>query len=144
VAFAPGTLGHLRPAAARAPWLLRPGGSNPGTEVRFFSPAGEVIGSEQRDGAVLRWMNGFAAIGAPEQISRLEVNCLIRATDAGTYQLGVTGIGRFRLLADEELEAAVALAADSDVAVVVVGTTAEVESDRGPVHRLPRLRPRRP
>jgi beta-glucosidase len=200
VAFAPGALGHLRPAAARAPWLLRPDGSNPGTEVRFFSPAGEVIGSEQRDGAVLRWMNGFAAIGAAEQISRLEVNCLIRATDAGTYQLGVTGIGRFRLLADEavlfdetlavrkgadvaetlmappvrlaplglaagqtvtvrlehdvhtspmasfgtffqllleaphgtddeELEAAVALAADSDVAVVVVGTTAEVESE---------------
>ena len=145
-------------------------------------------------------MNGFAAIGAPEEISRLEVNCLIRATDAGTYQLGVTGIGRFRLLADgavlvdetlavrkgadvaetlmappvrlaplglaagqtvtvrlehdvhtspmasfgtffqllleaphgtddEELEAAVALAAASDVAVVVVGTTAEVESE---------------
>jgi len=200
VAFAPGTLGHLRPAAARAPWLLRPGGSAPGTVVRFFSPAGEVIGSEQRDGAVFRWMNGFAAIGAPEQIDRLEVSCLIRATEAGTYQLGVTGIGRFRLLADEgvlfdetlsvrrgadvgetlmappvrlapldlaagqsvavrlehdvhtspiagfgtffqlllevphgtddeELQTAVALAAGSDVAVVVVGTTAEVESE---------------
>ena len=145
-------------------------------------------------------MNGFAAIGAPEQIDRLEVSCLIRATEAGTYQLGVTGIGRFRLLADEavvfdetltvrkgadvgetlmappvrlapldlaagqsvtvrlehdvhtspmagfgtffqllleaphgtddeEMEAAVALAAGSDVAVVVVGTTAEVESE---------------
>ena len=145
-------------------------------------------------------MNGFAAIGAPEQIDRLEVSCLIRATEPGTYQLGVTGIGRFRLLADEavvfdetltvrkgadvgetlmappvrlapldlaagqsvtvrlehdvhtspmaafgtffqllleaphgtddeEIEAAVALAAGSDVAVVVVGTTAEVESE---------------
>ena len=145
-------------------------------------------------------MNGFAAIGAPEQIDRLEISCLIRATEAGTYQLGVTGIGRFRLLTDEavlfdetltvrkgadvgetlmappvrlapldlaagqsvtvrlehdvhtspmaafgtffqllleaphgtddeEMEAAVALAAGSDVAVVVVGTTAEVESE---------------
>ncbi len=216
VAFAPGTLGHLRPAPARAPWLLRPdppdlpgearGGrpprsqQGPGADVRFFSPSGEVIGSEQRDAAVFRWMNGFAAIGAPEQIDRLEVSCLIRATEAGTYQLGVTGIGRFRLLADEvvvfdetltvrkgadvgetlmappvrlapldlaagqsvtvrlehdvhtspmagfgtffqllleaphgtddeEMEAAVALAAGSDVAVVVVGTTAEVESE---------------
>jgi beta-glucosidase len=200
VAFAPGTLGHLRPAAARAPWLLRPDGSVPGAEVRFFSPSGEVIGSEQRDGAVFRWMNGFGAIGAPGQIGRLEVSCLIRATEAGTYQLGVTGVGRFRLLADgavlfdetltvrkgadvgetlmappvrlapldlapgqsvavrlehdvhtspmagfgtffqfllevphgtddEELQTAVALAADSDVAVVVVGTTAEVESE---------------
>ena len=33
VAFAPGTLGHLRPAAARAPWLLRPGGSAPGAPL---------------------------------------------------------------------------------------------------------------
>ena len=145
-------------------------------------------------------MNGFAAIGAPEQIDRLEISCVIRATEPGTYQLGVTGIGRFRLLADEavvfdetlrvregadvgetlmappvrlapldlaagqsvtvrlehdvhtspmaafgtffqllleaphgtddeEMEAAVALAASSDVAVVVVGTTAEVESE---------------
>src|SRR6201985_2262283 len=46
-------------------------------------------------------MNGFAAIGAPEQIDRLEISCLIRATEAGTYQLGVTGIGRVRLLTDE-------------------------------------------
>ena len=200
VAFAPGTLGHLRTAAARAPWLLRPDGSGPGAGVRFFSPSGEVVGSEQRDGAVFRWMNGFAAIGAAEQIDRLEISCLIRATEPGTYQLGVTGIGRFRVLADEallfdetltvregadvgetlmappvrlapldlaagqsvtvrlehdvhtspmaafgtffqllleaphgtddeEMDAAVALAAGSDVAVVVVGTTAEVESE---------------
>ena len=145
-------------------------------------------------------MSGFAAVGAPEQIDRLEISCLIRATEAGTYQLGVAGIGRFRLLADEavvfdetltvregadvgetlmappvrlapvelaagqsvavrlehdvhtspmagfgtffqlvlepphgtddeEMDAAVALAAGSDVAVVVVGTTAEVESE---------------
>jgi len=200
VAFAPGVLGHLRPAAARAPWLLRPDGSGPGADLRFFSPSGGVIGSEQRGGAVFRWMNGFAAIGAPEEIARVEVRCVIRATEAGTYRLGVTGIGRFRLLADEavlfdetltmrqgadvgetlmappvrlapldlaagqpvevrlahdvhtspmagfgtffqllleaphgtddeELATAVALAADSDVAVVVVGTTAEVESE---------------
>jgi beta-glucosidase len=200
VTFAPGTLGHLRTAAARAPWLLRPDRSGPGADVRFFSPSGEAVGSEQRDAAVFRWMNGFAAIGASEQVDRLEVSCLIQATEAGTYQLGVTGIGRFRLLTDEavlfdetltvrkgadvgetlmappvrlaplalaagqsvtvrlehdvhtspmatfgtffqlllepphgtddeEIEAAVALAAGSDVAVVVVGTTAQVESE---------------
>jgi len=38
VAFAPGVLGHLRPATARAPWLLRPDGSGPGADLRFFSP----------------------------------------------------------------------------------------------------------
>ena len=191
------TCGPRRPA--RPGWCA-PDGSGPGADVRFFSPSGEVIGSERRDAAVFRWMNGFAAIGAPEQIDRLEISCLIQATEAGTYQLGVTGIGRFRLLTDEavlfdetltvrkgadvgetlmappvrlaplalaagqsvtvrlehdvhtspmaafgtffqlllepphgtddeEMEAAVALAAGSDVAVVVVGTTAEVESE---------------
>ena len=200
VAFAPGTLGHLRTAAARAPWLLRPDGSRPGAEVRFFSSSGELVGSEQRDAAVFRWMSGFSGIAAPGQIARLEVGCVIRAGEAGLYQLGVSGLGRFRLFADdaevfdetlavredadiaetlmappqrlaplalaagqsvavrlvhdvrsspmagfgtffqlnlevphgtddEELEAAVALAAGSDVAVVVVGTTAEVESE---------------
>ena len=206
VAFAPGVLGHLRTSAARAPWLLRPDGpvdpvgSGPGSEVRFFAPSGELVGSEQRDGAVFRWMSGFGPVGAAEEIARLEISCVIRATEAGVYQLGVSGLGRFRLLADgaelfdetlslrpgadiaeilmtppqrlapvslaagqsvtvrlehdvhsspmaafgtflqlnleaphgtddEEIAAAVALAAGSDVAVVVVGTTAEVESE---------------
>jgi beta-glucosidase len=200
VAFAPGTLGHLRTQAARAPWLLRPDGTGAGAEVRFFSPSGELAGAEQRDGAVFRWMNGFGPARAPEDVARLEISCLIRATEGGVYQLGVSGLGRFRLLADgtevfdetlslregadvaetlmappqrlaplalaagqsvavwlehdvhsspiagfgtflqldlgvphgtddEEIEAATALAAASDVAVVVVGTTAEVESE---------------
>jgi beta-glucosidase len=200
VTYAPGTLGHLRASAARAPWLLRPDGSGPGTEVRFFAPSGELAGSEQRDGAAFRWMGGFGPAGAAESIARLEVSCVIRATEAGRYQLGVSGVGWFRLLLDgaevfdvtlslpegadvvealmappqqlapvelaagqsvsvllehdvhsssmadlgtfleldleiphgtddEEITAAVSLAAASDVAVVVVGTTAEVESE---------------
>ena len=103
VAFAPGALGHLRTSAARAPWLLRPGGpgeSGSGAEVRFFSPSGELAGSEQRDGAVFRWMNGFGSAGTPEEIARLEITCVIKATEAGLYQLGVSGLGQFRLLVD--------------------------------------------
>jgi beta-glucosidase len=200
VAHAPGVLAHLRTSAARAPWLLRPDGSGPGTEVRFFAPSGELIGSEQRDGAAFRWMSLFGAIGPAEAVGRLEISCVISATVAGTYQLGVSGLGRFRLLVggteafdatltlpedadvvealitppqqlaplelaagqsvsvllehdvhssprvdlgtflelslevphgtdDAEIAAAVSLAAASDVAVVVVGTTAEVESE---------------
>ena len=200
VAFASGALGHLRISAARAPWLLRPDGWGSGAEVRFFSPAGELAGSQQRDGAVFRWMNGFGSAGSPEEIARLEVSCGIKATEAGVYQLGVSGLGRFRLLVDgaevfddmlsmregadiaealmvppqrlvpvhlaagqvaavrvehdvhsspmaafgtfleldlevphgtddEEIAAAVEAAAGSEVAVVVVGTTAEVESE---------------
>ena len=197
VAFAPGAVGHLRTPAARAPWLLRPDRSGPGSEVRFFAPSGELTATEQRDAASFTWMSGFAQAG---QVARLEISCVIQASGAGTYRLGVSGLGRFRLLADgaelfdvdltlpegadivealmappqrlvpvglaagqsvtvrlehdvqsspmasfgtfvqlnleaphgtddEEIEAAVALAASGDVAVVVVGTTAEVESE---------------
>ena len=200
VTYAPGVLGHLAAPAARAPWLLRPDGSGTGAEVRLFAPSGELAGTEVRDGAAFRWVTGFGPLGPPESVARIEVSCLIRATDAGTYLLGASGLGRQRLLVDgaevfdvtlsmpegadigeilsvpperlaplelaegqtvsvllehdvhssplasfgtmiqlklvpphgtddEEIEAAVALAAASDVAVVVVGTTAQVESE---------------
>ena len=200
VAFTPGARSHLRTGAARAPWLLRPDGSGPGAEVRLYAASGELAGSERRDGAAFQWMGGFGAHRPPESIARLEVRCAIRATGAGTYRIGVSGLGRYRLMADgaevfdatlsmppdadiaeilvtppqrlaplelaagqsvsvlvehdvqssplaalgtfleldldpphgtddEEIEAAVSLAAASDVAVVVVGTTAQVESE---------------
>ncbi len=200
VAHALGVSEHPRAPAARAPWLLRPDGSGTGAEVRFFSDSGELAGSEQRDGATFRWLSGFGSSGITGPVSVLEIRCVIRATVAGLYQLGVSGLGRSRLLVDgaeafdvtltlpedadvvealmtppqqiapvrleagqsvsvvvehqvgsspfaalgtsvqvtlepphgtddEEIAAAVALAASSDVAVVVVGTTAEVESE---------------
>ena len=200
VAHALGVSEHLRAPAARAPWLLRPDGSGTGAEVRFFSETGALAGSEQRAGATFRWLSGFDSSGVAEPVARLEIRCMIRATTGGLYQIGVSGLGRSRLLLngaeafdvtltlpeeadvvealmtppqqlapvrlepgqpvgvvvehyvgsspfaglgtsvqltlepphgtdDEEIEAAVALAAASDVAVVVVGTTAEVESE---------------
>ena len=203
VTHAPGVTSHLRASPARAPWLLRPNGTfatGTGAEVRFYSEAGELAGSELRDGATFVWLNGFAASGVTEPVARLEVRCVIRASVGGVYQLGVSGVGRYRLLVDgaevfdvtltlpqdadpgealmrppqhlapvqldagqsvavlaehdvhsspfaalgtmvhlnlvlpyasddEEISAAVALAAASDVAVLVVGTTAEVESE---------------
>ena len=200
VAHALGVSEHLRAPVARAPWLLRPDGSGTGAEVRFFSDSGELAGSEQRDGAMFRWLSGFGSSGITGPVARLEIRCLIQATVAGEYQLGVSGLGRSRLLVDgaeafdvtltlpedadvvealmtppqqtvpvrlaagqsvsvvvehqvgsspfaglgtsvqvtvepphgtddEEIAAAVALAGSSDVAVVVVGTTAEVESE---------------
>ena len=118
VAFAPGTLGHLRTSAARAPWLLRPDGSGSGAEVRFFSPSGELVGSEQRDGAVFRWMNGFGSAGAPEEVARLEISCAIKATEAGAYQFGVSGLGQFRLLVDgaEVFDDTLSMREDADIA----------------------------
>jgi beta-glucosidase len=200
VAYAPGPSSQLRAAQARAPWLLRPDWSGPGAELRFFADSGELTGSELRDGALFMWLGGFTPAGVTEPVARLEIRCVIRATVAGTYRLGVSGLGRYRLAVDgteifdvtlslpdgadigeammappqqlapvelaagrsvtavfdhdvhsspfagfgtlvqlnlepphgtddQEIAAAEALAAASDVAVVVVGTTAEVESE---------------
>ena len=75
-------------------------GRDPGTgaEVRFLAAAGELAGSELRDGATFMWLDGFGPPGITEPVARLEVRCVIRATTAGVYQLGVSGLGRFRLL----------------------------------------------
>jgi beta-glucosidase len=207
VTHAAGVYSYTRVPAARAPWLLRPDRSGAGAEVRFFGESGELIGSELRDGATFLWLGGFgpaaaeraaAEPAAAEPVARVEIRCVIRATVAGTYRLGVSGLGRSRLLVDGaqlfdstlapgegadpaqslttppqalapvrlaegqsvtaviehdvppgprfitflqvnlepphstddvEIAAAATLAASSDVAVVVVGTTAEVESE---------------
>jgi beta-glucosidase len=203
VTYAPGVTSHVHAGEARAPWLLRPDRPfDPGTgaEVRFLAGTGELAGSELRDGATFLWLSGFAASGITEPVATLQIRCVIRATVGGQYQLGVSGLGRYRLLVggaevfdatltlpqdadmaealmrppqhlapvqlaahqsvnvvvehdvssspfagfgtfvqlnlvpphgtdDEEIARAVALAAASDAAVVVVGTTAQVESE---------------
>ena len=121
VTYAPGVTSHLRGAAARAPWLLRPdrlADAGTGAEIRFLSQDGELAGSELRDGATFMWLSGFATSGVAEPVARLEVRCVIRATVGGEYQLGVSGLGRYRLLVDgaEAFDAVLALPEDSDLA----------------------------
>jgi beta-glucosidase len=117
VAHALGVSEHLRAPAARAPWLLRPHGSGTGAEVRFYSEAGELAGSEQRDGATFRWLSGFGSSGVTAPVARLEIRCVIRATAGGLYQLGVSGLGRSRLLVDgaEAFDVTLTLPDDADV-----------------------------
>ena len=121
VTYAPGVTSHLRGAAARAPWLRRPDrsvDSGTGAEIRFWSQTGELAGSELRDGATFMWLGGFASSGITEPVARLEIRCAIRATTAGEYQVGVSGLGRYRLLVDgaEVFEEALTLPEDSDIA----------------------------
>ena len=121
VTHAPGVTSHLRAGEARAPWLLRPDRTvDPGTgaEIRFLSETGELAGSQLRDGATFMWLSGFASSGVTEPVARLEVRCVIRATVSGEYQLGVSGIGRYRLLVDgaEVFDATLALPEDADIA----------------------------
>jgi beta-glucosidase len=122
VAHAAGVYSHLRAPEARAPWLLRPDRSGTGAEVRFFSDSGELTGSELRDGAAFRWPSGFAPADVAEPVARLEIHCVIRATTGGIYQLGVSGLGRYRLLVDgaEVFDVTLSLAEDADIAVALV------------------------
>ncbi len=125
VTYAPGVTSHLRGGAARAPWLLRPdrvADAGTGAEIRFLSETGELAGSELRDGATFMWLSGFATSGVTEPVARLEVRCLIRATAGGEYLLGVSGLGRYRLLVDgaEAFDATLTLPEDSDIAEVLM------------------------
>jgi beta-glucosidase len=118
--YAPGVISHLRAGEARAPWLLRPDrpfDSGTGAEIRFFAETGELAGSELRDGATFMWLSGFATAGITEPVGKLEIRCVIRATAGGEYQLGVSGLGRYRLLVDgaEVFDTTLSLPEDSDI-----------------------------
>ncbi|WP_405854699.1 glycoside hydrolase family 3 C-terminal domain-containing protein [Streptomyces sp. NBC_01515] len=199
------------PTAALA-YLRHPDDSGEGVQVNFLSEDGTLLGSERRAGGAYTWMGSYGPSVPTGQVARVEVRTVIRATDAGRYAIGGSGIGRFRLSVagsevfdarlqlppgadlveglmtppqrlhtvdlaegeeieivlthdtvthamvthdvdsaddalgdavtmfqlnlqpphgsdDEEIERAVALAREADVAVVVVGTTEEVESE---------------
>jgi beta-glucosidase len=168
-------------------------------QARLLAADGAELLSERRPGCVFHWPDRVA--GAP--VAKAEVSTVLRATEAGTYTVGLSGTGHYRLSVDgeevldqvlearpgadfvetvmippqvshqveldrgeqvrlvavsevgsdlvfgirfalnlepphgsddEEIDRAVSLARSSDVAVVVVGTTEEVESegfDRG-------------
>jgi len=118
VTHAAGVYGDARVPAARAPWLLRPDRSGGGAEVRFYGESGELIGSELRDGATFMWMSGYGPADDADPVARLEIRCVVRATVAGTYRLGVSGLGRYRLLVDgaELFDTTLALPEDTDIA----------------------------
>ena len=121
VTYAAGVTSHLRAGEARAPWLLRPDrpvDAGTGAEVRFLSETGELAGSELRDGATFMWLSGFAASGVTEPVATLEIGCVIRASVGGVYQLGVSGLGRYRLLVDgaEVFDATLTLPENADIA----------------------------
>ncbi|MFG3026153.1 beta-glucosidase [Streptomyces sp. NPDC048254] len=199
-----GVTPQTRTPAAALSYLRHPDGSGEGTEVRFLASDGTLLGSERRAGAAYTWMGSYGPGVPTDQVARVEVHTVVRATDAGRYAIGGSGIGRFRLSVagvevfdvrlqlppgadlveglmtppqrlhtvelaegeetevvlthdidsaatgdgmgdavtvfqfnlqpphgsdDEEIERAVALARTAEVAVVVVGTTEEVESE---------------
>jgi beta-glucosidase len=194
-----GVTASTRIPVAGPPWLRQPDGEGPGVQARLLAADGAELLSERRPGCVFHWPDRVAG----EPVAKAEVSAVLRATDAGTYTVGLSGTGHYRLSIDgeevldevleprpgadfvetvmippqachqveldrgeqvrlvaisevgsapmfgirfalnleppygsddEEIDRAVSLARSSDVAVVVVGTTEEVESegfDRG-------------
>jgi beta-glucosidase len=188
---------------APAALLRHPETGQPGLEVRFLAADGGLLGREDHAGAAFTWL-GSVVPGLPvADVAAVEVHTRVRAPEAGTYLVGVSGLGRVRLTVagqvayegrielppgadpvegimrppqrstrvelqageeapvelryqpapgegfgdaeiaivtfqlnvarqtsdDDELDQAAALAREADVAVVVVGTTEEVESE---------------
>jgi beta-glucosidase len=184
--------------------LLRyPDSDRPGVEVRFVAEDGSVLGREHRTGAAFTWLGSFGGDLPIADVATVEVHTRLLAPEGGTYLLGGSGLGQFRLTIDgtvafdatlelpegadpvegmmrppqqsvpaeleagqeaslvlhyqpqdaggfgeselamvmfqlnaarrldeeEAFERAVALAGEADVAVVIVGTTEEVESE---------------
>jgi beta-glucosidase len=195
---ASGGAAGTRTPVAGPPWIRRADGAD-GVDLRFLAADGAELARESRPGCAFNWLGSFAPAVSDSEVARLELHARLRATDAGTYAVGVSGLGRYTLAiggetrfagelalpagadmvvglvippqavvdvaleageevdllvghevdtgdgmggarfqlnlapphesADAELERAVALAREADAAVVVVGTTEEVESE---------------
>ena len=201
VEHAIGVTPSSRVPVAGPPWVETPGG-DPGVEVRFVAGDGTVVATEERPGCAFTWMGSFGQGISIGDVARVEVHAVLHATDAGTYEIAGSGVGRYELSVggeqvfdaelelppgadivegimippqathsvtlaagervdvmlahrvgsmstdvgdlgvmfqlnllpphgsdDEEIERAVSIARSADVAVVVVGTTEEVESE---------------
>ncbi|MGM0386612.1 MAG: beta-glucosidase [Actinomycetota bacterium] len=90
-----GARSSSRTAPAAAPWSWRADGQ-PGAEVRFLAADGTEIAREDRTGGAYNWMSGIGVDG----VASIEVHATVRATEGGTYEIGGSGLGRFRLTLD--------------------------------------------
>jgi beta-glucosidase len=117
VQHAVGVLATDRIPVAGPPWLHRPDGGGPGVEVRFLAAGGEVLAAEHRPGCAFTWMGAFAHGLSPRDVCRIEVHAVVRATSAGTYAIGGSGIGRYALHVGGELafDGILALAPGADI-----------------------------
>ena len=118
--YGPGTSigSRLPPVSDEA--LLLPDGTAPGLEVRFLDADGSVRGVERRRRAAIHWFGTFAP-GLPiAEISTIELRTRLRVSEDGTYLLGVSGVGAFRLTVDQEvvLEAELDPSAGADPAEI--------------------------
>ncbi len=82
---------------AQVSCLHVPETSEPGVELRFLDSNGALLASERRRGCAFKWLGSLDVVGA---VSRIEVHTVLRAARPGTYAIGASGLGRYRLALD--------------------------------------------
>jgi beta-glucosidase len=88
-----GVVASSRIPPAPLPMLHRRGGGT-GVEVRFLAEDGTILGREDRAGSVFNSQRPFDCGSSP---ARIEVHTVIRALEAGTHTVAVSGVGRYQL-----------------------------------------------
>ena len=96
VEHAIGVTPSSRVPVAGPPWIHTPGG-DPGVEVRFVAGDGAVLATEERPGCAFTWMGSFGQGIGIGDVARVEVHAVLHATDAGTYEIAGSGVGRYEL-----------------------------------------------
>ena len=99
ITYSPGVQASNRIPVAPASWVHVPGASEPGVELRFLGADGALLASERRRGCAFKWLGSLGVAGT---VSWIEVRTVLRATEAGTYTIGASGLGRYRLTIDGE------------------------------------------
>jgi beta-glucosidase len=97
VEHAVGVRAHTRISIADPALLRLPEGSGEGVVVRFIGADGTVLGSEQRRSGAFNWMGSFTRDLPIDQVTTVEVQTRLHATEAGDYTVGCAGIGHFTL-----------------------------------------------
>ncbi|RYV50788.1 beta-glucosidase family protein [Pengzhenrongella frigida] len=100
VTSAPGVRAHARTSPARDVFTARPDGSA-GVEIRFVDAAGVVLATQPRTGGTFNWLAGFGT-EVSGQVATIQIAATVRAVEAGTYEIGGSGLGRYRLTVDGE------------------------------------------
>jgi beta-glucosidase len=99
VTYCQGTRGHERVSAADPDLLTTPDGDR-GVLVEFRGAGGKVLGRDRRLGSAFNWNNAFEGVD-PALITEIGLETVVTADLDGSYRIGASGVGRFRLRLDD-------------------------------------------
>ena len=96
VDYSPGVRSRIRIPLARLGLLTLPGSTEPGALVEFVARDGTVLHAEDRAGAFYTWRTLPEGVPVVD-LAMIRVRTTVLAQDPGTYRIGCSGDGRFRL-----------------------------------------------